>query len=76
MDADVRAVQSSPLFTHKGEFLGIVSTHFANPSKLDKDVLPLLDVSLRYAAECIKRLQEQEKLRNQISTLEKKCSQT
>jgi len=72
LEADVRAVQSTPLFTQKGEFLGIVSTHFKQPSKFDRDVLPLLDVSMRYAAECIKRLQKQEELQNDINALEKK----
>lgn len=53
--AGYRAVQSTPLLSRKGEFLGIVSTHFRQPHRPSDHELRLTDLYARQAAEMIER---------------------
>jgi PAS domain S-box-containing protein len=53
--AGFRAVQSTPLFSRSGEFLGMVSTHFRAPHRPSERDLRLTDLYVRHAAEMIER---------------------
>jgi signal transduction histidine kinase len=50
-----RAVQSTPLFSHGGEILGMISTHFKHPHRSSERELRLTDLYARQAAEMIER---------------------
>ncbi|HEX2269072.1 MAG TPA: GAF domain-containing protein, partial [Pyrinomonadaceae bacterium] len=50
-----RAVQSTPLKTHDGRMLGILSTHFRNAHRLSDRDERLLDLYARHAADLIER---------------------
>jgi len=58
--AGFRAVQSTPLFSRSGEFLGMLSTHFRRPHRPSPRELRFTDLYARHAAEIIdrKRLHE------------------
>lgn len=60
--AGYRAVQSTPLFSHSGEILGVLSTHFRHPHRLSERELRLLDLYARQAAELISRKQAEQRL--------------
>lgn len=51
--AGVRAVQSTPLLTRGGTALGVLSTHFRSPRKLENATLKWLDLLARQAADMI-----------------------
>jgi C4-dicarboxylate-specific signal transduction histidine kinase len=53
--AGFRAVQSTPLFSRRGEFLGMISTHFKQPHRPSERELRLTDLYARRAAEMIER---------------------
>jgi PAS domain S-box-containing protein len=53
--AGFRAVQSTPLFSGSGEFLGILSTHFRRPHRPSLRDLRFTDLYARHAAEIIER---------------------
>jgi PAS domain S-box-containing protein len=57
--AGFRAVQSTPLFSRSGEFLGILSTHFRQPQRPPLRDLHFTDLYARHAAQIIesKRLE-------------------
>jgi PAS domain S-box-containing protein len=55
--AGFRAVQSTPLFSRSGEFLGMLSTHFRQPHRPSSRDLRLTDLYARHAAEIIDRKQ-------------------
>jgi PAS domain S-box-containing protein len=61
LEAQVRAVQSTPLISRSGEFIGIVSTHYKTARLPDEHVLPFLDLIARQAADIIERAQIEEK---------------
>lgn len=69
MDADVRAVQSTPLFSRSGEFLGILSTHFSQPHWPEPRQMQLLDLLARQAADFIDRCRSEETLRGKETEL-------
>jgi len=50
-----RAVQSTPLKTHEGQILGMLSTHFRAPHRLSDRDQRLLDLYARHAADLIER---------------------
>jgi GAF domain-containing protein len=52
--AGYRAVQSTPLLSHGGELLGIISTHFRQPHRPSERELRLLDLYGRLAADMIR----------------------
>lgn len=53
--AGFRAVQSTPLFSRSGEFLGMISTHFRRPHRPPLHDLRFTDLYARHAAEIIER---------------------
>ena len=53
--AGFQAVQSTPLFSRGGEFLGVLSTHFRKPHRPSLRDLRFTDLYARYAAEIIER---------------------
>jgi PAS domain S-box-containing protein len=53
----IRAVQSTPLFSRSGRFLGMISTHWRNPHTPDESALRLCDILARQAADLIERKQ-------------------
>lgn len=55
LEAQVRAVQSTPLISRSGDFLGMVSTHYKTPGLPDHHVFPFLDLLARQAADIIER---------------------
>ncbi|WP_162585215.1 sensor histidine kinase [Variovorax sp. RA8] len=58
-----RAVQSTPLISHTGELLGIISTYFRKPHTFSQGVLRFTDLYARYAADVIERTRAEEALR-------------
>jgi len=55
LDADVRAVQSTPLISGDGRLFGMLSTHFSVPHRPSERDLRLLDLVARQAADYLKR---------------------
>jgi signal transduction histidine kinase len=55
--AGFRAVQSTPLFSRRGELLGMMSTHFREPHRPSERDLRLTDLYASHAAEMIERAQ-------------------
>src|SRR5262245_1716088 len=58
--ADYRAVQSTPLFSRKGEPLGMLSTHFRRPHRPADHELQMADVYIRQLEELIELKQAEE----------------
>jgi GAF domain-containing protein len=50
LDADARAVQSTPVLDRTGRVIAMVSTHFRVPHQPTPDQLQLLDILVRAAA--------------------------
>jgi PAS domain S-box-containing protein len=61
--AGYRAVQSTPLFSHSRELLGMISTHFREPHRPSERELRLTDLYARQAAEMIERRRTEQALR-------------
>jgi GAF domain-containing protein len=61
--AGYHAVQSTPLFGHDGNTLGILSTYFREPHRPSERELRLTDLYARQAVEMIERKSAEEKLR-------------
>src|SRR5262249_821325 len=55
--AGYRAVQSTPLKSHDGNILGMLSTHFRTPHRLSERDQRLLDLYARHAGDLIQRIQ-------------------
>ena len=49
-DAEVEAVQSTPLFAAAGRLLGVLSTHYRRPRQFRASELDILDIAARRAA--------------------------
>jgi PAS domain S-box-containing protein len=64
LKAGVRAVQSTPLISRSGKPLGMFSTHYKKPHRLDEHTLGLLDLLARQAADIIERSQSEKALRD------------
>jgi PAS domain S-box-containing protein len=62
--AGVRALQCTPLISHSGRVLGIVSTHYPAPKRPNDSELRALDVLARLAADLIDRKQAEDDLRH------------
>ena len=60
--AGYRAVQSTPLKSHNGSILGMLSTHFRRPQRVSERNQRLLDLYARHAADLIERLRMEEAL--------------
>jgi len=63
ISADYRAVQSTPLFSRKGEPLGMLSTHFRRPHRPSDDELQITDLYARQLEELIELKQAEEERR-------------
>ncbi|MCB0168739.1 MAG: PAS domain S-box protein [Anaerolineae bacterium] len=61
--ADVRAVQSTPLVSRSGKTVGMFSTHYRTPTRPDHRVLRMLDLLARQAADIIEQVQAEAALR-------------
>ncbi len=61
--AGVRAVQSTPLVSRTGKTLGMFSTHYRAPRRLDDRTLRLLDLLARHAADIIERARAEQAIR-------------
>ncbi|HEX3151551.1 MAG TPA: PAS domain-containing protein [Gemmataceae bacterium] len=59
----VRAVQSTPLVSSTGKVLGMISTHWARPTKPDQRALGLIDLLARQAADLLERQNAEQALR-------------
>ncbi|HEY1252364.1 MAG TPA: ATP-binding protein [Thermoanaerobaculia bacterium] len=62
-EAGVRAVQSTPLFSRRGELVGMLSTHYAKPTRPSEADLHALDLLGRQAADWIDRMRSEAELR-------------
>jgi PAS domain S-box-containing protein len=60
IDAGVRAVQSTPLLSTSGTPLGMLSTHYREPRRLDEPECRLLDVLARQAADYLERRRDEQ----------------
>jgi PAS domain S-box-containing protein len=63
LDADVRAVISTPLVSSAGTLLGMISTHFRVPHRPSERELHLLDLLARQGADYLERKHTEEVLR-------------
>ena len=61
--ANVRAVQSTPLLTRSGQLVGVLSTHWSRPHRPESHTLRLIDLLARQAADFIERKKAEEELR-------------
>jgi len=59
----LRAVQSTPLVSRKGELLGVISTLFRQPHRFDGRVLEFTDLYARHAADLVERSRAEAALR-------------
>lgn len=64
--AGYRAVQSTPLISHKGEVLGVLSNHFRRPTTLSGRARRLLDLMARQAADLIEHLHAEQMLQRRV----------
>lgn len=60
--AGYRAVQSTPLKSHDGKILGMLSTHFRTPHRVSDRDQRLLDLYARHAGDLIQRIRYEEAL--------------
>ncbi|MCQ8103762.1 PAS domain S-box protein [Methylomonas sp. SURF-2] len=58
------AMQSTPLFSHNGSAIGIISTHFRSPHSFDAFELSMLDIYAQQAASFIDRCRAEIKVRD------------
>ena len=63
LDSGIRAVQSTPITSGRGEMLGMFSTHFATPHRPNERELAFLDMLARQVAEWLERKRAEEALR-------------
>jgi PAS domain S-box-containing protein len=68
--AGIRAVQSTPLTTRSGMVIGMLSTHFKEPCRLDARSLVPLDLLAREAADIIEHEQTELEQRRQAALLD------
>ncbi len=69
-NAGVRAVQSTPLMSRKGELLGILTTQWSSPHVPDEHDLWRLDLLARQAADIIEHTRDQVALQRAYDSLE------
>ena len=65
LEAEARAVQSTPLVSRSGKLLGMFSTHYRTPRRPTERDLRLLDLLARQAADLIERKRSEE-IRGQL----------
>jgi signal transduction histidine kinase len=64
--AGYRAVQSTPLINAQGEMLGMLSTHYRQPTRLTVRDEQLLDIIAYYTANLLERLRIEERLEARV----------
>jgi signal transduction histidine kinase/ActR/RegA family two-component response regulator len=64
VQAGMWAVQSTPVISRSGKFLGVFSTHFETPGQPDERALRLLDLLARQTADIVERAQAERALRS------------
>ena len=64
LEANVRAVQATPLMSSAGTLLGILSTHFDLPHRPSERELRLMDLLARQAGDYLERKQSEEAVRS------------
>lgn len=69
--ADVRAVQFTPLVSSTGKVLGMISTHFRQPTRLTHRELRFIDLLARQAADYLERKQNEDALKAKQDQLER-----
>lgn len=67
--AGIRAAQTTPLFSRRGELVGMVTTHWKTPHVPSERDLRLLDILARLAADLIERKTQDEELRRREERL-------
>jgi PAS domain S-box-containing protein len=70
LKADIRAVQSTPLVSHSGALIGMLSTYWKAPHRIQEQTLRLLDLLARRAADLIERVRMEAALRDAVQTRE------
>lgn len=75
LDAGVRAVQSTPLVTSSGTYLGMISTHFDVPHQPLERELQFMDLWARHAADYLERANADESLNRYQVELEEKIEE-
>ncbi len=60
LDAEVRAIISTPLKSSKGGLLGVISTHFSRPGRPSERQLRLTNILARQAADYFERKQSEQ----------------
>lgn len=65
-----RAVQSTPLLDHAGQFVGMISTHWRQPHHPDERELRFLDLLARQAADLIEQRQAEAALQQMMQNMQ------
>jgi len=68
-ETGIRAVQSTPLLSRRGELVGMISTHWSDVREPSERDLRLLDILARLAADLIERKTQDEELRRREERL-------
>ena len=63
LQTDIRACQTTPLYSRSGNLVGMISTHWRNPHQPSERDLRLWDILARQAADLIDRKKAEEALR-------------
>jgi PAS domain S-box-containing protein len=69
LETGIRAVQSTPLLSRRGELVGMISTHWKDGHEPSERDLRLLDILARLAADLIERKTQDEELRQREERL-------
>jgi len=75
LNEGVMAVQSTPLITRDGEFIGIISTHFSNVHSPAERELQFIDILARQAADIIQHKQSEDEIKQAYDNLEKQVKE-
>lgn len=75
LSANVLAVQSMPLMSSAGHVLGVISTHFSNPSRPSEQEIRLMDLLARQSADYLERKRVEEE-REELLAREHELRQT
>jgi PAS domain S-box-containing protein len=67
--AGIRAAQTTPLLSRRGDLVGMISTHWTTPHVPSERDLRLLDILARLAADLIERKTQDEELRRREERL-------
>jgi two-component sensor histidine kinase len=76
LEAQVRAVQSTPLVSRSGELLGMVSTHYKTPRSPERRIFPFLDLLARQAADILERAHADDRQRLLLHELNHRVNNT